>query len=206
VSILRKSRTHDEQTDALARSLPSGKLWNAKWQTGTTTRDLLEGVAHEMVRIDEKLRELQREMLPDETELFLSEWESAVGIPDRYGCLTGVGTVAERRRDILVKLASLGVQTGADFVELAGIFGITVTTHGGAWYSDALYANPPTISFPDNRTARHTIVVEYGIDEGNVFPLPFPIPFGSTNLSLLECIFERVKPANCQVYFRRDET
>ncbi len=202
----RPVRTHDEQTAALARYMPLGKIWRAFRATGTTSRAFIAGLALEMVRIDETIRRLEAEVLPDQTEAYIAEWERAVGIPDEYGCLKGLGSVANRRRDVLIKLASMGLQTAADFVALAKQFGIVVSIKGGAYYSTTLLANEPTIVFADDRTARHTIVVEYGTDEGNVFPFVdrFPIPFGSTNLALLQCIFERTKPATCDVIFRRN--
>lgn len=201
---MRPPRSHDEQTSALARFVPLGRLWRAFRIETTISRKLLKGLAYEMVRIDDTIRLYESEMMPDETELFLDEWERAVGIPDAYGCLQGKGTVTQRRDAILIKLASLGVQTAEDFIELAELFGVTVTIKGGSYYALHLQANEPTIDFSGNsKEARHTIVVEYGIAEGNTFPIPFPIQFGSSGLSVLRCIFDRVRPATCDVYFRR---
>lgn len=204
----RPTRSLEEQTSALARFMPLGKLWRAFRIESTISSKLLRGIAHEMVRIDDTIRLLESEMLPDTTTMFLDEWERAVGIPDSYGCLKGTGTIAERRDRVLVKLASLGVQTASDFVDLAAVFGVVVTIQGGAYYAlhMAAYTPPshtPYIDLTDDKTARHTIVVEFGIEEGNTYPLEYPYLFGSSGLSLLECIFDRVKPANCQTYFRR---
>ena len=127
--------------------------------------------------------------MPDQTVLFIDEWESALGIPD--GCFSGTGTLESRRHGVLAKLASLGVQTIADFESLAAVFGIT---------AEVLSGSESGIAFASNKVARFTIVISLALPES--FTYTFPVPFGSDIIVLLECLFSKLIPANCQVLFQ----
>jgi uncharacterized protein YmfQ (DUF2313 family) len=162
-------------------------------------RSLLQGLATELIRSSELLALFRDQILPDETILFLDEWEAAVGIPD--DCFDGQGSDAKRRRDVLAKLASLGVQTAEDFKALAQIFGLGVIITGGSVHGTFPFTFP-MILFPDERTARHTIVVDVMENPvGNVFPYTFPLTFGDPLTTLVECLFRKLKPANCDLLF-----
>lgn len=186
------------QTEVLANYLPPGRAFGARRLDGTVTRLLLEGLAGEMLRSTDLIVEFRDEILPDETILMIEEWESAVGIPD--DCFTDTaGSIDERRRNVLAKLVSLGVQTAADFVALAALFGIAATVKGGASHGAFPY-DFPMIFFPDSRTAHHTILVD--LDQtSSVFPYTFPLTFDSAELALVTCLFNKVKPANVDLLF-----
>ncbi len=189
----------DSQTEILASYLPEGRAFGGKRVAGSVSRLLLEGLAQEMLRSTDFLAEFRDEILPDETTLFIEEWESAVGIPD--SCfLTTSGTIAERRRNVLAKLVSLGVQTAPDFVALAALFGITAVVKGGSTHGLVPKESPPIV-FPDDRTAYHTILVDLSEPPLNVFPYTFPITFQSAELALVECLFRKVKPAHVDILF-----
>lgn len=175
----------DEHTKVLADYLPGGKLWTAKNISDTTIRNMLVGISRESLRVEGYLKALQDQFIPDMTENFIEDWERALGIPD--DCFTGQGNIDDRRRDILVKLASLGVQTVADFQNLATLFGITATVLPG----EEATPIPPDPKF--------TIVIEFVAPEG--FPFTFPFTFGSDIINILECLFNKLKPANCVVLF-----
>ena len=176
----------NEHTKALADYLPGGKLWTAKNIADTTMRNMLVGISRESLRAEGYLKALQEQFIPDMTENFIEDWERALGIPD--DCFDAQGDLNERRRDILVKLASLGVQTVADFQNLATLFGVTATVLPGEEAA-------PVPSDP-----KFTIVVEFISPEG--FPFTFPFIFGSEIISIVECLFNKLKPANCIVVFR----
>ena len=140
--------------------------------------------------------------MTDCTVSFLDEWESAVGIPD--DCFTGQGTNDERRRDILTKLASLGIQTAQDFEDLAEIFGVDVIVLGGAESGSVFPLIFPVIVFFNSaKEARFTIIVTFILEAANEFPLTFPIQFGSDEIAILECLFTKLKPANCDIIFQQ---
>lgn len=185
-----KVHTLEQHINALASYLPNGKLWAAKFIEGSNMRSLLKGLSIEVLNAEAFLTDLQNDFLPDTTEQFIDEWEKALGIPD--DCFSGNGSPDIRRRDILIKLASLGVQTKQDFISLAQLFGITVNVLGGIESGE-------TFSTP--KEARFTIVVTFQVDAANEFPLTFPFPFGDEVIALVECLFRKLKPSNCNVRF-----
>ena len=186
------------QTEALAGYLPGGRAFASKRIDGTTTRALLEGLAGELLRVDGALEEFRREILPDETLLFLEEWESAVGIPDQ--CFTGMGTVDTRRRDVIAKLASLGVQTGEDFENVAGFFGVNAYVLPGSRHG-IFPMQFPIYLFGTALEAFHTILVDMPDDPNNAFPYTFPLTFGNPDQALVQCLFEHLKPAHVQIVY-----
>ncbi len=182
----------------VAAYLPPGRAFAAKAIEGTVTRSLLAGLAQELIRSESLVDEFRDQIIPDETTLFVDEWERALGIPD--DCFKGAGTDAERRRDVLAKLASLGVQTAQDFVDFAALFGVTAEITAGSVHGSFPYKFPMYF-FPDQRTARHTIFVNLGSATSPKFPYTFPITFGSGEIALIECLFAKIKPANVQLIF-----
>ncbi len=123
-------RNQQEQAQSLRAYMPSGRLFN-----GDNFKNWMLGLAGELIRATELIETYSQEIIPDNTVLLIDEWESALGIPD--DCFPGTGAVAERRLHVLVKLASLGVQTAQDFIDLAALFGITVTV-ARAWVIDTV--------------------------------------------------------------------
>jgi surface protein len=191
-------RDLDQYADSLAAYMPGGELFQSKSIQNSNFRKLLRGMAGELFRANGLLREY--DTLPDTTTKFLSEWESALGIPDE--CFSGAGDDDdERRRDILVKLVSLGVQTEADFVALADLFGIGVGIIPGAEVGTFPYTFPLTF-FASAKAARFTMVIDVDVPLSDTFPLTFPISFGSGVLGTLQCLFRKVAPANVALLFR----
>ncbi len=182
-------RSLEEYTDSLAAYVPGGRLFAAKGIEGTTFRKLLRGLAGELFRVNGLIKEYAEQIIPDKTVKFVTEWERSLGIPD--DCFKGSGTIDERRRDVLVKLASLGVQTIADFEAIALIFGVVVQVVPGS---------ASGIIFASKKIERFTIVINITLPEA--FPYTFPITFGDDTTVLLECLFKKLKPANCQVLFQ----
>ena len=193
-------RTLEEQTNSLANYMPLGRAFGAKSISGTVTRALLEGFAGELIRNEALIAEFRDEILPDETILFISEWERAVGIPD--ACFTGKGTDDERRSDILAKLAALGVQTAEDMRLLAlRIYGLEITITTPEIPSTSVFplVFPHTFEGSD-KESRFTLLINYdNLPEVERFPLTFPILFGTRDQATLECVIARQKPANVKI-------
>ena len=170
--MLFQKRDIERYTDSLAAYLPGGILFAIKSFQDSNFRKLLRGFAGELFRSNGLLIEYSEEILPDTTEKFLGEWESALNLSPGPGYSS-----SDRRRDILVRLASSGVQTGDDFVELAAIFGIPITVTGDTY----------------------TITIGVSIPLAETFPLEFAINFGSAEIELLRGLFEDLIPANCEL-------
>lgn len=184
-----RRRDITQYTDSLAAYMPGGELFASKSIQNSNFRKLLRGLAGELFRSNGLLREYSNEILPDQTEKFISEWESAVGIPDQ--CFLGTGTISARRTAVLTKLSALGVQTVEDFEALAATFGVVAEVIPGL---------DSGITFNNTKTARYTIVINLSLPDR--FTYTFPIPFGDTTIAFLECIFTKLKPSNCQVVFQ----
>jgi uncharacterized protein YmfQ (DUF2313 family) len=189
------------QANALAAWLPNDKyVFSDKNVVGSDLRNLIEGLAQVFVDAKGQIVTFQDNYDINKTELFISDWENSVGIPDQ--CFDGSGDIETRRLHVLVKLASLGVQTAQDFIALASLFGITVTITSGN--PNGIFPMTFPILFFDNATAaRFTIVVNFTVDAGSRFPYTFPLPFGDENIALLECLFSRLNPENTQVIFNQ---
>jgi hypothetical protein len=123
------------------------------------------------------LKSYSEEILPDQTVLFISEWERALGIPD--GCFKGAGTLNERRRDVLTKLAALGLQTEKDFEDIAKIFDLTVDVIPGE--ESGLVLSKP----------KFTIVIKWFAD-GEA---------QSDQIFIMTCLYEATKPANVDLAY-----
>lgn len=195
-----KNRTLQEQIGSLAKYLPNDRLFSAKNIQGSNIRSLLTGISGELVRAQGSLYQFSQEILPDSTERFISEWESMLGIPD--SCFPADGDVDERRLHVLIKLASLGVQTNEDFVFIASQFGITVEIINGI---DTIVfpVTFPIPMFDSESDARFTIIVRYSVESSSFFPVTFPVTFGTKELGIIECLFNKLKPAHCSVVFEQ---
>lgn len=117
--------TIDEQADILADYLPNDVLFAAKKIEGTELRKFLKGCAHIYKKAHDVINEVGDQYDIQKTTDFIEEWEAAVGIPDE--CFDTSGTLADRRKQILFKIAGFNVQTEQDFIDLGAAFGLTVT-------------------------------------------------------------------------------
>lgn len=175
-----------------------GPLTGGARPTRSNLHLLLRGLAYEMQRVDDLLDVFRSEYPPSRTRMLIAEWEEALGIPD--GCFTGTGTIEERRRDILTKLAALGVQTADDFETLAAVFGLTITVAGGT--------DHPELTYPGGtKEQNHTIVISIfddavrGFDYGVGLDPGFPIPFQDQRNSTIQCLLNKLKPANTNIRY-----
>ncbi|MEE9222974.1 MAG: putative phage tail protein [Nitrosomonadaceae bacterium] len=115
--------TKTEMISSLAAYLPGGELFEAAFIPGTNFNALLAGLSGELLRAENFMFLYNSQFIPDDTTVFIEEWESALAIPDDCFIIDESDTNEQRRLNILVKLASLGVQTVDDFENLAAILG-----------------------------------------------------------------------------------
>ncbi len=117
-------KSQSENIQALANLLPTGKAWTAKNITGTNLRNTLKALSIEIARSQSTLESLCDGYIPNFTTSFIEEWENELGIPD--DCFSNTGTDAERRRNIIIKLAHMNLQTSQDYLNLADLLGLTI--------------------------------------------------------------------------------
>lgn len=196
-----QQHSQSKHADSVADYLPSGRLFEAARITNTNFRKLLLGLASELSIGEGYLKTISNEYDINTTTLLIEEWEGALGLPD--DCFSASGTIEERRRDVLVKLASLGVQTDDDLVELGVIFGIPIVVSSGVDLGSVFPMVFPFMFFATAKDARFTIIVDFTVTAASSFPLTFPFTFGSSEIAILECLFNKLKPANCDIIFRQ---
>lgn len=86
--------------------LPKGRAWAR--HTGAELLDVLTATTYELARVEARSDEFRTEMDPAQTSALLSEWESALGLPDECGTPT---TTEARRAAILARLTDSGTNT-----------------------------------------------------------------------------------------------
>ncbi len=190
-----------DNSDSLAFYLPGGNVFANARILETNIRKFFDGLSQELRRSECLIEDLVREYFPDTTESFIDEWESSVGIPD--DCFDVASSLEERVSNVIIKLASLNVQTRQDFIDLALLFGFDVVIKGGtSFFGGFTYTFP--INFPTSpRGDRHTMFVIFqpGTLE-EIFPYTFPLKFGTGRQSTMECWFNKLVPANVKVIFQ----
>lgn len=174
------SKSNEQYTKSVADFLPAGKLWASKGKYGTNLYALLAGLGTELPFMDSKFNEIADEHQITQTTNLIEQWESAVGIPNDY--IDIAPTLAQRRDNVLLMVAASGTQTVADFEWLAAQLGVTCTITQGV--------------------DKFTIVVTFlGITAPNVWPWNWPLVWGIDPAENLRSMFDKLKPANCQVLY-----
>lgn len=201
VGRLFRDKSIEQQTTSLASFMPGGRPFLAARLPDTKLRSMLMGLAVELYRVDNLLNDITYEHEIGQTTLLIEEWERALGIPDH--CFDTSGTIEQRRTNVLVKLAAMGVQSEQDFVDLATLLGFTVEIIAGAERGLFPFISGfPLYLFDHRATARFTMFVRITTENfPNVFTYTFPIVFGDTAQSVIECLFNQLKPANVEVRF-----
>lgn len=191
-----KLHSQKNHADSLSHYLPNDRLFSGKFKDDSELRKLLFGLAAELQRAEYYNSEFFEQRDIQTTTELIKEWESAVGIPD--GCFTTDGTLEERRNHVLIKLAQ-SIQTTKDFERIGNLLGFQYLSVIPLLSS----GNPPIpIKLPEARF----IVLVTGVGVAPKNP-PYSVPFiPSRGDSLIQCLFERLKPANVRFIYREDNT
>lgn len=189
-------------TQALANYLPGGEFYRAKNIEDSNFRKFLAGVSTEIIRIENKLKELADDYYIWTTDALLTEWERALGIPDTCFKVEGK-TLDMRRRQVIAKLALSNVQTQEDFIFLACFLGFDITIETGT--SHGIFPMQfPILLGASAKQVRFTWIVIFKdrLRPSSVFPAQFPILLGLDDTGVLRCLFTKLKPAETRVLFR----
>lgn len=192
-------RTLDDQTSVLAQYLRDDQLHSQKNSQGSNLRKLLTGLAYEFLRERDLVNLVYDEYDPNYTTKLLEEWEAFVGIPD--DCLTNTGTLDQRRKNVLLKLAGVNATTKKQFETIASILGFTITVESGAEIS-VLPLQLPFILTNQAESPFQIIVTLDPSLEVNVFPMTLPFTLGEDKSIVLKCFLEKLKPANTVLIYR----
>lgn len=188
--------TLEQHTKALGDFLPSGPVFQGAFNPDAILHKFLSGLAVEAQQAEILISEYQNEFFPDTTNVYISEWESSLGIPDK--CFTGTGTATERRRDIVCKILARGSQTLVDIQAIATKYGITVTIRkdpatGWPWVWPHVWE--------DNKANRNTLFVKLtGGTGGTPWPWVWPHVWGGSD-TIIRCLIEQIVSAQTKVIF-----
>ena len=194
-----KKRTQPQQADILAQYLRDDNLHEAKNRDDSTLRKILLGLASEWLNFRNKINEVVNEYNPQKTTALIQEWEEFVGIPD--DCIPVALTIEQRRLNVLLKLAGINVTTEKQFKNVASILGYNIEVSNGVSTSTF----PLTLPFLliSEASAPFTIVITLPSSiKPSGFPLTFPFTLTSQQPAILDCLFNKLKPANTQLFFR----
>ena len=194
-----KQRTQTQQADILAQYLRDDNLHEAKNRDDSTLRKILLGLASEWLNFRNKINEVVNEYNPQKTTALIQEWEEFVGIPD--GCIPVASTIEQRRLNVLLKLAGINTTTEKQFKNVASILGYNIEVSNGVSTSTF----PLTLPFLliSEASAPFTIVITLPSSiKPSGFPLTFPFTLTSQQPAILDCLFNKLKPANTQLFFR----
>jgi uncharacterized protein YmfQ (DUF2313 family) len=187
------------RTDVLAHYLPGGCLFEAKFFPESQMRALLKAIARENQNIDTLLIDIMDQHSPDKTINFIDNWERVVGIPD--SCFKGTGPIAERITHVLIKLYFQQVVTKQDWIDLAKLLGFDITITSPDTGLGFAYDFPIELGSPSKERASTIIInVQDTANTGN-FVYEFPFSFGPPSNQLLECLFEKIKPAHVKIEY-----
>lgn len=197
-----KERTQEQQASILAQYLPNDKLHQAKNKEGSTLRKILLGLATEWLYFRSNLNEIVNDYNPNNTTYFIEDWEAFVGIPD--SCISIASTLEQRRKNILLKLAGINATTEKQFKNIASILGYSIEVSNGIDTSTF----PLTLPFLliSEAEAPFVIVITLPASIKPVgFPLTLPFTLTEGQPAILNCLFNKIKPANTKLYFRYSE-
>jgi len=182
----------------VAALLPQGAAWAR--ERGTVLLSLLEALAIEAARIDERGGDLLDEMIPDRTFEMLADWERVAGLPD--DCFADeADTIETRRAALLTRLRSLGGQSAGYFIDLAAIFGFTITvseflpfragvSHAGDYLTNGDWVFTWQVNAPE---------VTVSTFRAGIGAAGEPLRLWGNNR--LECLLGRFKPAHTILIF-----
>lgn len=188
--------TADAYRAQLQALLPPGAAWTRE-SAATLTR-LLDALAVELARVDARAEDLLAECDPRTTRELLTDWERVAGLPDP--CSGPLGTVRERREALHGKIAGVGGQSRAYFIELARRLGYEVRISEYFRFRAGSPAGAPLANTPG---WRHTWQVNAPTTTIKHFAAGSAAgePLRTWGNQLLECAITRRKPAHTVVLF-----
>lgn len=200
--------------ELLINLLPKGKLWQPKAQPVFDKN--LESAAQELCRVDDRVKQMFREIDPRTASEALDTWEGVLGLPDE--CTPEGQTLQERRNQIVQKLTNIGGLSKI-FYEFVGLqLGFTISVNnnlnfvaGRARAGDSLtnYFNRHFVAGSTAGTPlaepgwRYFFTVEMPITAAKHFVAGSKAgePLRTFSNELIQCTLRKLKPAHAGVFF-----
>ena len=178
--------------------LPHGPAWPQD-DTAAPMR-LLAALATELARVDGRAMQLVEEADPRTVAELFADWERVTGLPD--ACAVAFGgdqSMSQRRAALVGRLTTMGGQSSAYYVGLAAALGYAITISEFSEFSvndnveHPLYGAAWNFAWQVN--AALNTVTEFTIDS------TVDDPLAAWGNALLECVINRLKPAQTTVLF-----
>lgn len=182
---------------SLAALLPQGQAWPT--DPASTLQRVLLGLAQEMQRVDARAAALVQESDPRTTTELLSDWERSHGLPDP--CVEVAQTVAERRQALMGRILSIGGQSRQFFISLAAALGYSITITEFPTEAAAISAGIPYTGTSWANTWLVNVPVTVAVRDFRAGAGSAGEPLRSWGNDVLECQFQRLKPAHTSVLF-----
>jgi uncharacterized protein YmfQ (DUF2313 family) len=179
------------------RLLPRGRIWHRGWGR-VQDADLLT-LMPTWSRLHARLNALIGEIFPCSTLELLTEWEATLGLPDP--CVGELGSVQQRVRAVCAKFAARGGQSKTYYRQVAAALGFSIEIHEFTPFTAGWPAGLPVYGESWAHTWSITAVADMvwyfsaGISTAGE-------PLRIWGNRLLECVFERIKPAHTILLFR----
>lgn len=179
----------------MADALPNGDAWGLKNDPESNIRKLINSlsVAHNMTQ--QQIELLDDEFRIDGTFDLLEDWEKSVGIPDE--CLGLSSTIAERRQSVIDRLRKQPIVTLADMqAYVDALFpGLGVVIFPGTEYYSFEYEFE--VPFLGGVSEKFILVARIPFSTTGQFEYEFEFDFeGGVNIERLECLLNKIIPAN----------
>jgi len=181
-----------------------GTIWEAVESPETSWLGrLLSCFASELSRFEADVVRLQRESVPGLSVELLSDWERIAGLPDI--CTPPSLTTAQRQANVHTKIyLTYSGLSSQFFIDYAAGLGITITisdVSGGDLFRTGHKTDgriqrvtqmPPPDGIDDSRLNSSSVQYQWVVDV---------VSDPGGNRSLMECVFNKIKPAWTQVIF-----
>lgn len=191
----------------LERHLPIGAAWRAFRAAGSRAFRMMTALADAYESAWRFLSDTMAEFDPRTTSQLITEWETAVSLPDP--CLPKYDTIEQRRAWVIWRLTKKRWQTAQDWIDLGLLFDLDVRITPG-WHVQrpALWDKCLDSIFWDfPRLGRFRVYVDIidGCGEsGFDYDFDYAFPTISPNCAAYMCLIERVCPANVVIIWNAD--
>jgi uncharacterized protein YmfQ (DUF2313 family) len=192
----------NEVQQRFANYMPGGKLFESKNICDSNFRQLINTLAYELFRLETKVQEVADQIFISDTVEYINEWEELVGIPDDCFKPQSDSPIELRRKWVIAKLVLMRVLTEADWVFLAKYLGFDIDIVPVDEES-AIPSIIPTLIISSKKFAAFTVIVKVKDTStvSDTIPSPIPTLIGRSPADFLECIFNKIKPANVNLIF-----
>lgn len=178
--------------------LPAGAAWQSLLDPASVFCAVLAGLSVEFARFDQWVDLLTRELDPATAIETLNDWEQLLGLPD--GCLQAT-TIQERQLLAKTRYIATGGSSKAYFLELADSLGYSISIEeyrpfrlGRSGVGSPFNTGDKPFTWKVTSAGIPSYLFRLGRST-------LGDPFMSPANTLIECLFNRLKPAHTRIEY-----